>query len=310
MNTRFIPFCMLFMLSGVFMCDAKRDTAYIRVHNDQLILSAYYGMHFAELDYGKKDKSLQTYFPNTGPEFSVGVAWNWLAASVRVYGIRPNSEHGNTKAFDFQSHWFFSKIQFSLSLQNYKGFYTKDNKELVLRPDLKVKMYRVYGQYLFNNKNFSYRSAFTYDEQQLHSAGSLKVGIGAYYSLISADSTLLFNNTARMPKNAEDYQIAPNVGYAYNFIYGKRNNWFSNVSLTGGLGISIKNNDHKVKVYPTFYPRVAFGYNGRNWTMGVSAQLLHTRISKVDGISTNLNSGLAQLTFSYRIPFDLRKIFK
>lgn len=292
---------------------AEADSLYIKRYKNQLIISAFSGVRLAGLAYENEEQKLsQTYLPSTSAELGVGVAWNWFAASTKIYSFKPDNEHGKTTSFDFQSHWFLPKVQVSLSLQNYKGFYTEDeqnNDAIILRPDLNIKLYRLSAQYILNNKRFSYRSVFEYDERQCRSAGSLIFGLGLYYTTIKADSTLILNDIDKNKVDTEDFQIGPNVGYTYNYIFGKQKQWFLNGSMTIGLGVSIKNNDNQVKFFPTYYPRLAFGFNGKRWTMGLSVHFLSTQVSKMEDAIVSLNSGLFRLTYSYRFPFDLKKLF-
>ncbi|MDR1055250.1 MAG: DUF4421 domain-containing protein [Prevotellaceae bacterium] len=300
----------LFLIFWQQLCKAESDSLYIKPFKNQLILSAYYGGKILMLDYEYGNGELQSYIPNTASEVGVGIAWNWLAVSAKLYGFQPNSKYGKTTSFDFQSHLFFSKIQLSLSLQNYKGFYTEDendNNAIIIRPDLQVKQYYLFSQYLFNHKKFSYMSAFSYDEQQLKSAGSLKAGIGVYYSSVSCDSSLILGAENRGGRKViEDLQIGPNLGYVHTFVFWRRCFFTSAISVS--LGISVKNNNDIVKLFPVFYPRIAFGYNGNNWTVGISAHFSRSYISKIGDMRTSINSGIVQLTFTYRLPFDIKKI--
>ena len=302
--------CFLFLLLVPFFCWAEQDSSYVKVYRDHLVVSTYSGIRMAQLQYKNKGmEDLQTYYPNTSPELGIGLAWNRLAIRTKIYGFRPSEKYGKTTSFDFQSHWYLPKIQLSLSIQNYTGFHTKNKlngNAVVIRPDMKLKLYRVYGQYLLSRGDFSNRSAFVHDERQLQPAGCFKIGIGFYYSSVSSDSALIPDKNVKYDQTLEDYQITPNAGYAYNFVFGKRDNWFAHLSGNIGLGISVKNNDGKTMVFPTFYSSAAFGYTERNWTAGVSAHFLQSQVSKSGNIFTNLNSGIFSLTLSYRIPFDIK----
>ena len=305
--------CLLFFVFNGLLSNADSDSLFIKKFKNELIVSTFVSYKLSSLDYTSSDEVSRvlphTYYPNSSTGFGLGLAWNWLSIGATIYNFKPEERYGKTSSFDFQTHWFFSKIQLSISLQDYKGFYTKDetfDDIIILRPDLRIKQYYAFGQYLFNHKKFSYMSAFSYDQQQLRSAGSLKVGLGAYYSMVSADSTLIINSTEEGREFYEDFQIGPNVGYAHNFIFFKR--YFFTASLTAGVGFSVKNNDNKLKVFPAFFPRFALGYNGNNWTIGVSAQVSRSSFARLKEVDMSINSGIFQFTFAYRFPFDIKKM--
>lgn len=294
-------------------CGAK-DSLYIKRFKDQLVVSAYVGVPLAAVDYeDHKMRQLQNYMPNMSTEMGLGVSWNRIGVSTKIFSFRPpdNDKYGKTKAFDFQSYWYPSRLQITFSLQNYSGFYTEDEKNndmIIVRPDLKIKLYKLYGEYLFNHKRFSSRAAYTYDEKQLLSEGTLKVGLGVFYSSLSADSTLSVHGTFVHPHTIEDYQLVPSAGYAYHFVFGKRRQWFANLSMTFGLGISVKNGDHKVRLYPNYYPRIAFGYIGKNWSLGMTANFIRSQVSRMERTKTNMDTGYFKLSYSYRFPFDLKRM--
>lgn len=302
MNLRYgFLICALVLVAG-YCRAACPDSAYVKRFDDHFHIRAYTGLRLAELQYeNEKTDEERTYKPNINGEVGIGIAWKRLGLSTKLYGFRPNKKYGKTDALDFQGYWYPSRLQVSFSLQDYKGFYTKNGGEITIRPDLKMKLYRLYGEYLFNNRSFSYRSAYNYDERQLVSSGTWKAGLGFYYTSLSADSTLMTNGAFEYPTTVEDYQVAATVGYAHNFVFGKRLQWFANTSVTAGVGVSVKNNDNKVAAFPTFYPRVALGYHGENWTVGGSAYYLTSQVSEMKDASTSLHTGFFKLSYSYRL---------
>lgn len=301
----------ILFINTSLICFAERDSVYIEPFDNQIILSTYVANRLSSVGYGIGFSEVgQTYYPNVSTQLGLGVAWNWFAISGAVYSFKPNPEQGVTKSSDLQIHWFFSKIQLSISLQDYHGFYNDAavENQILLRPDLRVRQYYVFSQYLFNNKKFSYRASFSLDERQLQSTGSLKAGIALYYSMITADSSLFVNSNNINRVHHENYQIVPNVGYAYTFIIKKR--YYFTPDITAGLGLSFKNEDKRLKIFPLFFPRLALGYNGQNWTIGLTAQFSQSYISRVRNSYTSINSGIFQIVYTYRLPFDFKKGFK
>lgn len=140
--------------------------------------------------------------PNNPPNIGLGFSMNNTIVNVSYgqgFNFMRDKEKGKTKALDLQIHNYGKKFTFDVFIQRYRGFYAEDESGnvLALYPDLKIRQYGAYGQYIFNNKKFSYRAAFNQNEKQLKSAGSFLIGGGVYFSKIESDSSFVHKKEIR-----------------------------------------------------------------------------------------------------------------
>jgi len=256
---------------------------------------------FLVQEYGEGER---VFMPNNPVELGAGFSINNTVLSFGYgYGFdfMRDKEYGKTKSFDFQFHNYGRKHAFDFFFQQYKGFYMEDDKmdaEFVLCPDLEIKKYGVYGEYIFNNKKFSYKAAFDYSEKQLRSAGSFLIGGGIYYTDIKSDSSF-FHNEKNTLKN---FQFGISAGYAYTWVINRR--FFLGGSASTGINFGNESfsriGKDKLEVYPSISARVSAGYNKVDWSLGFSYVQNFIFPSFVENESIGLSSGHFQLTYVRR----------
>lgn len=291
---------------------AQIDSLYIRTYDFQLMLRPYISQEALYMNMVTGDEEIM-YKPNTSPKAGVSFSINNTIVSFGYgysFDFLRNKKHGRTNSFDFQLHTYTRHVVYDVHYQNYSGFYSdKLENGLQLHPDLNIKFYSVNAQYIFNHKKFSYKAAFNQDERQERSAGSFLLGIGATKVKISSDSTFVYDD-----KNSlRNTQIAINAGYVHTWVMGR----FWNISLTAYGGFSLGNENvfafsHKLRVYPTLYPRLSAGYNRSDWALGFSVvgNMTYPIVSTEERVQ--ILSGMIQVAFVKRfngIPF-LDKIIK
>lgn len=302
--------CFLSVFPG--LCFSQVDSTYIGSYERKMALKGYLLKNF--LFIGKeKDDEMVTYMPNNPVGIGLGVAVNNTVLSFSYsYGFdfMRDRKFGKTKALDFQFHHYGRKFVFDLFVQRYRGFYLEDDKNnfLGLFPDLRIRNYGVFGQYVFNNRKFSYRAAFDQNEKQLKSAGSFLLGGGVHTTKIYSDTTRFFND-----KNVlRNFQFGVSGGYAY--IWAINNKWFVSGSTTVGINFGAetfgKIGKQRLEVYPTVFPRVAFGYNQETWSLGFSYVNNIIFPSFSENTNLSLHSGNFQMVYVKRLntPSFLSKI--
>jgi hypothetical protein len=246
----------------------------------------------------KIDKNI-TYIPNSpvGIGLSVGYKKFSLAGGICFDFLR-NKDKGKTNIIDFQYHYYGNKFIFDLFIQNYKGFYTKgEDRVLIIYPNLRLVQYGLSGQYVFNNKRFSYRAAFNQTERQLKSAGSFQVGGGVFYNQISSDSLLIHKDRNKL----EYYQLNFSGGYVYTQVI--KTNFHVSLGLSAGLNLEAEN-PRKIKgISPSFFPRLSMGYNGKDWSLGLSFLMNGMYFTGNDKLDMLLDTGYAEIAFVKRFNF-------
>lgn len=248
----------------------QKDSLYIADYKQKLILSTFVAREFINMSVETPEQDV-IYMPNNPVELGLGFSWkNSMLSFAYGYGFdfMRSKKRGKTESLDLQFHHYNRKFAFDFFLQQYNGFYMEEesqNDYFELCPDLRMKQYGITGQYVFNNRRFSYRAAFAHNEKQLRSAGSILLGVGAYFSDIRSDSSFMYND-----KNSlRNFQLGVSAGYTYTWVINRH--WFVNGSVT--TGIHFGNNKigligEKTEVYPTVFPRVSIGYDHDNWSFG------------------------------------------
>ena len=301
-----------FIVSG--LCKAQVDSSYIEKFSQKAAVRVFVAKDFLYLNQSLESDIEKTYMPNNPPKIGLGLSlYNTIINFSYGYGFdfMRNKELGKTKAFDFQLHNYWQRFVLDLFIQEYKGFYLDDDSQDIkpLCPDLKIRQYGVSGQYIFNNKRFSYRAAFNQNEKQLKSAGSFLIGFGVNTSKIEADSSFVFKGQNIF----RNFQFSLSAGYAHTWVLKK--GWFISGSVTTGISFGSEKfstfGKQKLEVYPNIFPRLAVGYNKQDWSLGFSYLNNIVFPSVSDKNSLVLSSGSFQMTFIKRLnlsPFMDKKL--
>lgn len=311
----YLSILLIFLLP--YLCEAQSDTTYIKPFTNKLSLRSYLSLKFISMQQ-ETNGEVKTFTPNTPMNLGVGISINNTIVDFSYgygLGFMREDDKGKTKAFDFQIHNYGRKFIIDLFIQKYRGFYTADksDKNIELYPDLTIQQYGAFGQYVFNNKKFSYKAAFNQNEIQLKSSGSFLLGGGIYFTKIGSDSSFVYKS-----KNSlRNFQFGVSGGYAYTWVINKR--WFTSGSATMGVNFGSERINYfgkqKIEIYPTFFPRISVGYNKEKWSLGLSYvnNLIFPSFSDSNSNNQNnisLASGTFQIAYIWRLnsnPFFKKK---
>lgn len=305
-------FFLLFFFMTSFLW-AQRDSTYIRPYEHNFSVRTYLAINFLSMEQQTGTEEYKKFMPNNPPNIGLGFSMNNTIVNVSYgqgFNFMRDKEKGRTKALDLQIHNYGKKFTFDVFIQRYRGFYAEDESGnvLALYPDLKIRQYGAYGQYIFNNKKFSYRAAFNQNEKQLKSAGSFLIGGGVYFSKIESDSSFVHKKR----NSLHNFQFGVSGGYAYLWAINKR--WFASISTTVGVNIGSEKfntfGKEKIEVYPTLFPRVALGYDTENWSAGLSfvSNTVFSAFSDNEHSNVSLFSGNFKLSYIRRFDsFDFLK---
>lgn len=263
------------------------------------------------------------YFPNTTLNMGVGATYKWATLNL-AYGfgfLNPDNGTGKTKYLDLQMHNYGRKIIVDVFGQFYNGFYLNDDQikdasgEYYKRPDLKVRVFGVSGQYLFNFERFSYRAAFLNNEWQKRSAGSMLLGWEFFLGQSTSDSSMIPSQLRNTPgdlapvgdlniNSVQFIETGPNVGYAYTYVYKKH------FFLTGSLTVSLDYGktiiegdmrDQDESFSPNSFVRFFTGYNSEKWALSVSFVNQALQLSSRSASRyVSLNTGNVRVNAVYR----------
>jgi len=229
---------------------------------------------------------------------------------------RSKEIYGESDARDIQLNIFTKKWGLDLYQQKYSGFYIEDpavkvpaNTPYPQRPDIDTRNVGLIGNYIFNNKKFSFRSAYNYAERQLRSAGSFVLFTSISGFKARGDSAIIgdvysadFGIDSKIREiKSTTFSIAP--GYTYSLIHkgffvnatlavGPAHNWLSYEAEDG----STKND---IEFTAFFVARISLGFNGDHFFGGLSF-VSQGSTAKFESVQLSSSSGTFKILFGYR----------
>jgi hypothetical protein len=292
-------FCLIFIVSllvalipvyTIAQKKASTDNGYYVTYRDELMLRIYLSQKFGPLTISASNRSDKDLNYKTNSKLGLGAGFTYnnftLALSYGFKFLNKDNGQGKTKGLDVQLHLYPRKWAVDLLGTFLTGYYLdpKDNNGLNLvhyfqRPDIKRD---VVGFSVFrvpNADRFSYRAAFTENDIQIRSAGSLLYGGEAYYGAIKGDSSLVpvqvrGNFSQFGVDKINFFSIGPGIGYAYTLVIKKH--FYITGSVVGSIDVNFSTEetagakDKKVSIIPGGVYKGAIGYNTTNWSANAS----------------------------------------
>jgi hypothetical protein len=326
-------FFTLFLTASITTAFAQeRDSAFIDPYTGMVTARAFLSQKYTifGLQGSQGFRAIQ-YRPNT--DLSIGVGATYRALTLNFgYGfsfLNPDSDKGETRYIDLQTHIYGVKWRFDLFGQLYRGYYmyprgfaSADLDEFYKRPDLRVFEAGGSAFHIYNNKRFSYRAAFLQSEWQKKSAGSFLLGGGATIGNVRADSAFVPASLAasylqRDIKELRYIELGPGLGYAYTYVW--RENWFVTACATLSLDfgflkeVTAASSKSSLVLSPNFLFRFGLGYNGGDWNANFSWVSNRTALTgQYPKGGYNVNTGNYRFTVAKRfVPgAGLKKLLK
>ncbi len=264
------------------------DNGYYITYPDRLMLDLYLMQKFAPFTISSGDEPELNYRSASKLNLGAGFAYNGFGinASYGFNFLYKENGKGKTKGLDLQLHLYPHKWAVDLLGSFRKGYYLdpKKNNGLTLpgyyvRPDFKRS---VVGLSIFrvpNSGKFSYRAAFTTNDWQTKSAGSLLFGGEAYFGSIKGDSVLVPGMVSNLYDQAgidkiNFFSIGPGIGYAYTLVIEK--NFFITASAIGSIDVNFSTEERavekkkKTSLIPGGIYKGALGYNSSTWSVSAN----------------------------------------
>jgi hypothetical protein len=264
-----------------------QDSNFVKKYDNLLSLKTFNysdGFTFSNKATGLK------YIPDNHSGIGLGVWFKYLPFDIffRQEINIASSKYHNIRTTDMQLKGYCKFFVGDIYIQRYRGFYEKigdgyvndnDLEKLPYKPDLSVFQFDMIGKYIFNHEQFSYKAGFTANERQLISAGSVTVGAALYFIKIRSDSLLV----ARQKCDLRSCNFGFNVGYAYNYVFGKRSTLFASGMLGINASASVLKNGlvNGVNLSPTLHIKLAYWLNYNKWSYGITAtyNIIHHTIN-------------------------------
>lgn len=308
-NTNILILLFLFSIFSY----SQTDSSYIKSYDEKYTVQVYAEKKFIFLGDKLEGEYDKMYIPNNPVNLGLGLSIkNTILSFGYGYGFDflRDKDKGKTESFDFQYHYYDRRITVDAYFQNYKGFYINDeenDKFLGLAPDLQMKYYSLFSQYVFNGNKFSYKAAVNQSEKQLKSVGSFLLGGGVYYTEVKSDSSFTYKDK----NNIHSLQVGVSLGYAYTWVINPK--VYISGSVTGGMSVGNRYGRDYLSIFGNIQPRFFAGYVSNKWSILISMQAtmnLPIESEKTRQIQTI--SGSAQLKYIHRLDYFpiLSKIFK
>lgn len=312
--------------------EAKFDTSYIESYYDDFTVGLSIPQKFVNISLSDENSgNYIDYSPNTNASLGVKAAYKWLGISVGIAipeTTNGKQTYGETQKLDIQLNTYFRFLVIDAYLQSYRGMYMdnmndyfeefdEETDKYYKRSDLVFANLGFAVRYVTNNKRFSYKAAFDYNQKQKKRAGSLILGTYFFLNALEADSAMIphfardnFNEESMFTK-ANSTNIGISIGYIYTFIIKKH--FFATLEVTPGFGlqtITALGNDETI-----VFEKAGLGINTTTrFSLGYSKKRFYGSIAGVFGV-TNLNNedkntinygyGYIRYTLGYR--FNVNK---
>jgi hypothetical protein len=183
---------------------AKKDSNYIESYYKDLIVRIYSGekTHSLELTDLANPYRLQ-YLPNENFNMGVGVNFHdfGLSLATKIPFLQNNeAQLGETKRFGLQSYVYTNRFTVDLFTSFSKGYYLRNSNQHFgtytkgieyQRPDIASSNIGLSVNYIFNNRKFSYKAAFSDTDRQKKNAGSFLAGGSILSYRTKADSSFV-----------------------------------------------------------------------------------------------------------------------
>lgn len=271
----------------------KVDSLYIQAYGEKIRLTGFVADNELQLQQDGK-----SYVPNNRLALGVGLGIKNTIVNARFgYGVVPvrDSQYGDTKVIDIQTHQYGRRILVDFFFQEYKGFYhEKEDQPITLYPDMKV--FQMGGEvtYLLKGNRFSARAAFEQSELQLKNAGSFLLGGGIYFNKIEPGTLQALVETEPI----KNFQLGFNGGYAHSWVLSAT--WQATGMIKVGANFGNEPDlleKWKIEVFPTAFGRCAAVYHKQTWALSFVALIQNRIVHSLQDNTLSLRSMNTQIAY-------------
>lgn len=266
----------------------EKDSLYVSPDQFNLTVMPQYSYCYEYYRFSGHDSEQSiTLAPDNSNKVGLYLGWRWifLGYSFDISGNSPQTDLN----FSFYTaavgiDLFYRERNEGYRVRKLNGFYQDNNRDLTdfnRRFDgLTVKQRGMNLYYIFNNRRFSYRAAYSHTTNQRISTGSFILGLTYNEQSFlfdhskfdipireQIDNELKFENV-----RYKDFSI--NFGYSYNWVFAK--DFLANISMTPAVGY--KNTSLNLKSSKEFLSSINFDlitraavvYNNSRYYAGAS----------------------------------------
>jgi len=264
---QFIP-AILFAAVPVF----AQDSTYVRNIEDKLSVQVFALNTSNDFVFDYVDDGLQVnLIPNQKTTINIGVQYDIIAFS---FGFAPaifadNRDNKGSKMMSFATALYPGRFMQKLEFFYQRGMTLEDANNtaaFIYLPKLKSLKIGGSTSYVLN-RNFSFRAVTLQNAKQLRSQGSFAPGLSYYYTNLDGRHEPLLNSRAYF------IDVAAEMAYHYNWVFGKNFLLASGISLGGGVSWTVDDGSRYTAAMYTAGLMLAPGYNAERWFAGAQIRV-------------------------------------
>lgn len=273
----------------------KRDSSYYYKYDDRLVVAMYqsyrtYNLLFSQtVTPDSTGRSILEYHADANNITGIELDYDKFSLSFGIKSSSPNTyKKGNTAYSNFGFSFGGNRWRLETSYRKYKGFYDirtaaydttyRDSLPYYQNPSLTNRSVRAKFFYFFNNKKFSYSSAYSCTYRQTRTAFSWALVGNIYQNTLSADTSFFPHFVRNMYGGNADLNrlgvvgLSGGAGFSGNIVLFR--SLFVNLTFLIGPEIQWRKYAHYSGASRTFAyltgagdGRASIGYNSRNFFM-------------------------------------------
>jgi hypothetical protein len=272
-----------------------------------------------ELENKNDSERLVAFKPNNSYSFGMGLYLFEMVFELAFaipLDAKSISRYGESKARDVQLNVLGKTWGLDAFYQKYTGFYTTDSQTAIeddmpypRRSDIVSRNIGLTGNYVFNNQQFSFRSAYNFAERQVFSKGSVLLSASLSAFKMNADSSIItpeqqpiFDGNVSFSKiKYTSFSLAP--GYTYSIVF---KSFFLNGTLSVGpahhwIGFKREGESEKTETALNSFvaARIGLGYNGERVFGGITFVTQGSNV-KFEDVRFSNNNGSFKILMGYR----------
>ncbi|HQV39873.1 MAG: DUF4421 family protein [Flavobacteriales bacterium] len=301
------------------------DTTYVAAYRSNLVISVVSNWHDIDLSLERDEGGDLSYSTNSRGQYGFSLNYKWLSAEI-TFGVPAldghDASYGNTSSRGFGLGYTGRRLWGRIFWDKTQGFYQNDPERWtagwetgdpqILRPDLACNTYLLSLNYaLSNNKRFSQNAALFQMERQKKSAGTMVTGLSAWYSHVTADTSILspaLVDTFLLDTGFKDvgrFIIGGTFGYAHTFAFWKKG--FIHTALVPGVTYI-----HQTIETPNgtlsgdggafiLEFKLGAGFNGDRWYSAITTAYYYSSAQISEKLSLSTNYGFVRFAVGIRL---------
>jgi hypothetical protein len=343
--SRYLSFLFIFLSLSVFAGKSHRgkdstniydkvDTNYIVNFRDLLNAKLFAVVRTNKFNIQDKSSLANVeYTINTKLNMGISISFKGIGFDIEWSPPGLNNDdlkYGKSSQFAVSTSANSRRFMYDIYYRQYQGFRTtaafsngRDSTyDYSRRSDIRNYHAGFALTYVSNHKKFSSGAAYSSTKKQKKSAGSLLLGTYAFIYSLTADSIIFPDTIYKKFRKELQFNSATSLtyglacGYTYTIVFGRKKNWFVNITTLPGISIQeiYTINAFDKKPYRnsslafSLQSRFAIGYNRKNYFIGI--YWLNNNYILGDDNQASIQYKYGTFKFYYGHRFDLRKVLK